>query len=159
MEWTHTEQVLQNWADDFLQRLKDRLIRDDKYASGDLLASLQTTVVANGNELTVWLTSEDYLQYINNGTEPHFPPRAPIEKWIEDKGIEPYPDKNGKLPTVQGLAFLICRKISQVGTEADPVVDDTVREVNEIYMSRIEEAIIQDLDDEVRAILIDSMVW
>lgn len=159
MNWTNTERTLNAYADDFIQRLKDRLIRDDKYASGKLLASLQKVVVCNDNEVTVWLVSEDYLKYINEGTEPHFPPIEPIRQWIEDKMIEPYPDKNGKLPTVKGLAFLIARKISQDGTEADPVLDETLRETNSDWLPRIEEAIVQDVDDEVTAIVINSDIW
>lgn len=159
MEWVHTEKVLQGYADDFLGRLKDRLIRDDKYASGRLLASLQTRVVCTDSEVSVWLSSEDYLEYINEGTRPHWPPKEPIIQWIRDKGIEPYPDNNGRLPTVEGLAFLISRKISRDGTEADPVVDETLREVNEAWLPRIEEAIMEDVEDEVDAIIIGTDIW
>lgn len=159
MDWKHTQEVLNGYADDFLQRLRDRLIRDDKYASGKLLASLKTTVVCTDSEVSVWLSSEDYLQYINEGTKPHWPPKEPIIQWIRDKGIEPYPDNNGRLPTVEGLAFLISRKISRDGTEADPVVDETLREVNADWLPRIESAVMEDVEDEVNAIIINSDIW
>ena len=159
MEWTHLKDVLERYGRDVVERLSEKLAQDDHIASGRLMDSLDYRIQIDDNDIAVWLKSEDYLPYIEKGTKPHWPPREPIEQWIRDKGIEPYPDKNGRLPTVQGLAFLIARKISREGTPADPVLEDTLREVTEVYLPEIEQAIVDDLDDEVRAIMIDATIW
>lgn len=36
--------------------------------------------------------------------------------WIEEKGIQPKPDENGNIPSVESLAFIIARSIHKKGT-------------------------------------------
>jgi hypothetical protein len=50
---------------------------------------------------------------VARGTRPHFPPPGALERWVRLKlGI-------GDPQEASGVAFLIARKISQVGTEAN----------------------------------------
>lgn len=53
---------------------------------------------------------EKYGKYVEFGTRPHFPPVRPIERWAQTK--------LGK----SGIGFQIARKISRVGTKAQPYV-------------------------------------
>ena len=165
MEWTHVQAVLEDYAEDYKQRLIDRLIRDDRYVTGDLIASIDVVPAVTDTELSVWLLASDTLAYINYGTKAHWPPPEPIIKWIEDKGIQPKPDANGKLPTVKGLAFLIGRAMAgkspnqsslhnpEGGMVADPVIQEITEQMDGEYGQRIEEAVTADIEENMRAIL------
>lgn len=39
-----------------------------------------------------------------------------IRFWIEEKGIQPKPDANGNIPSVESLSFMIARSIHKKGT-------------------------------------------
>ena len=50
---------------------------------------------------------------VRGGTRPHFPPSSALVDWVVVKlGIP--------LPAAKGVAFLIARKISRVGTKPNP---------------------------------------
>lgn len=53
---------------------------------------------------------EKYGLYVEQGSRPHFPPVAAIERWAQTK------------LGVRGAGFLIARKIARVGTKAHPFV-------------------------------------
>lgn len=56
----------------------------------------------------------DYGVPVARGTRPHFPPPGSLDRWVRLKlGI-------GDPQEVRSVAFLISRKISQVGTRANP---------------------------------------
>jgi HK97 gp10 family phage protein len=64
--------------------------------------------------------------YVEFGTRPHFPPLAPITAWARRHGIEK-------------AAFAIARKISRVGTRAQPFMRPALEKV----MPRIRQMIDQ----------------
>jgi len=62
----------------------------------------------------------DYVQPVDLGTKPHFPPVEALIDWVRTKlGIA-----NEK--EARGVAFLIARKISRVGTKGAHVFDETL---------------------------------
>lgn len=42
--------------------------------------------------------------------------RDRIQFWIEEKGIQPKPDANGNIPSIESLSFMIARSIHKKGT-------------------------------------------
>ena len=78
------------------------------------------------------------------GREPDFPPVEPIEAWIVEKGIKGKPGPDGKLPSVESLAFLIARKISIEGTPGHDYYDTATGEVMEKWIEKLEEAFADD---------------
>jgi hypothetical protein len=55
-------------------------------------------------------SSSPYAEAVELGTKPHFPPIAPLVDWVIQKlGV---PEKDAR-----GVAFLVARKISRVGTK------------------------------------------
>lgn len=42
--------------------------------------------------------------------------RDRILVWIEEKGIQPKPDENGNIPSIESLSFMIARSIHKKGT-------------------------------------------
>ncbi len=94
-------------------------------ASGRLADSLRFEVAETSTGYRLSLYAASYALSLEYGRKPgSFPPLKSIQQWIEDKGIVPAPDANGK--TIQykapegkdysSLAYLIARKISQKGT-------------------------------------------
>lgn len=74
--------------------------------------------------------------------------------WIKIKPVLPRPDKNGKLPTQQQLAFLIARKISREGTPAYMNYNQTIDELNKWIDRKLDEALTQDLEEDIDFIFI-----
>ena len=86
-------------------------------ASGNLAASLRADVseTPTGYRLTLYAAS--YALALEYGRKPgKFPNLEAIKQWIEDKGIVPRPDANGRTVSTKSLAYLIGRKIQNQGT-------------------------------------------
>jgi len=82
-------------------------------ASGALYDSIRYE--ATEDSLKVYAL--DYIYYLVHGRKAgKKPPRAVIRKWIDDKGILPQADANGRAVSKDSLAFLIQRKIGDKGT-------------------------------------------
>lgn len=120
----------------FALALKERLEKNGSNASGMLSNSIKGKVKYDGKYVSVFVDLEDYWKYVENGTKPHFPPVDAIKQWIRVKPVLPRPLKDGKLPTENQLAYLIGRKISKVGTKAQPFLSTTIIDfdlVDKIY--------------------------
>jgi hypothetical protein len=114
--------------------------------SGNLLNSLTMNVIQDGSKFEIRLEGPEYGIFLENGTRPHFPPVDKILEWVRIKPVLPRADAKGKLPSQEQLAFLIARKISQVGTEGTHLFDKTIEEHN--YVERLALAIAQELTKE-----------
>lgn len=146
----NVRQVLEDYAAEVRTLYKDRLMRNDRVASGALLNSVQCRVEVDGRAFEVKMTLEDYWKYVEYDTRPHWPPVSAIQRWIEIKPVIPRPDANGRIPTPKQLAYLISRKISRVGTTGSHDLRDTTQEVNARYRERLQEALAQDVSGLVR---------
>jgi hypothetical protein len=57
---------------------------------------------------------------VRGGTRPHFPPPSALYDWVMVKlGIP--------MPAARGVAFVIARKISQVGTKPQPYQKEALK--------------------------------
>ena len=146
-------EVLEQYAQEVRNRYQDRLIQDDRIASGDLLNSVEYQVVRNGMTYEVQLRLEDYWKYVEYGTKPHFPPMDKILEWIRVKPVLPRPNENGDLPTPQQLAFLIARSISEHGTEGTEDLEETLLDINQRYKDKLVIALHQDMDTIMKVIV------
>lgn len=153
MEYRHLEEVLQRYANEFAEQLKERLRDGNAIASGTLVNSIKHIYEHNGNVYSVSISLADYWKYVNSDTKPHWPPVSAIKKWIEVKPVIPYVGSNGKLPTVEQLAFLISRKIAREGTKGNEFFDLTQEDINARFMQDIEYAIAEDLNEELEDLL------
>lgn len=100
----------------------------------------------DGRYFNLVFNLEDYWKYIENGTKPHFPPISAIENWIKVKRIIPY-TYNKKVPTTKQLAYLISRKISEVGTPAKHTLQNTI-DSSSSYISELKEILLNKLLEE-----------
>ena len=154
--WEKTYEVLKEYAIELRNTLQDSYITDDRIATGDLLNSVEYIIEKDDRQIEVSLQLEEWWKYVEEDTKPHFPPPDTMLNYIKAKPILPKPDKNGKLPTPNQLAYLIGRKISEVGTTGTHNVRDTVRLMNERYEEKIGQAISEDINNELDVIIIQS---
>lgn len=154
--WEKTYEVLKEYAIELRNTLQDSYITDDRIATGDLLNSVEYIIEKDDRQIEVSLQLEEWWKYVEEDTKPHFPPPDAMLNYIKAKPILPKPDRNGKLPTPNQLAYLIGRKISEVGTTGTHNVRDTVRLINERYEEKIGQAISEDINNELDVIIIQS---
>lgn len=146
IRWDNLYKVLNDYAVEFRNALQDSYIEDDRLASGELINSCEYIIEKDNISISVSIQIADYYKYIESGTKPHWPPVDAMLNYVKVKPILPRPDSRGKLPTPEQLAYLIGRKISQVGTEGTNNFHKTAEQVNEKYLPLIEEAITKDVD-------------
>lgn len=154
--WEKTYEVLKEYAIELRNTLQDSYITDDRIATGDLLNSVEYIIEKDDRQIEVSLQLKEWWKYVEEDTKPHFPPPDAMLNYIKAKPILPKPDKNGKLPTPNQLAYLIGRKISEVGTTGTHNVRDTVRLINERYEEKIGQAISEDINNELDVIFSQS---
>ena len=145
--------VLEDLAKDVRENYKAQLELHDRIASGDLMNSVTTSVEVNGTVYSVWISLADYWKYVEDGTRPHWPPKAAIDRWIEIKPVIPRPDKNGHIPTPAQLSFLIRRKIAREGTEGSHDLRKTEDAVLPAYEERLLEALERDALNYIEKVL------
>lgn len=154
--WEKTYEVLKDYAIELRNTLQDSYITDDRIATGDLLNSVEYIIEKDDRQIEVSLQLEEWWKYVEYDTKPHFPPPDAMLKYVKAKPVLPRQDRNGKLPTPNQLAYLIGRKISEVGTTGTHNVRDTVRLINERYEEKIGQAISEDINNELDVIFSQS---
>ena len=138
-------ETLDEYAEKAEELYKRKLTDKDINASYKLLNSVETTVKRNDDTFTVTINLEDYWYYVENGRKAgRFPPIDKILEWIRIKPVIPYTDSRGRLPTEEQLAFLISRKIAEQGTEGRHVLYETVSELNNYYLPKLQQALDRD---------------
>lgn len=146
IEWRRLRQVLNDFADYVIRVSRENLGANGSYASGLLGDSLEKIVEIGDNRFSVSIVLQDYWEYVENGRKPgKFPPPNRIREWILVKPIKPKAGKDGRLPTVNQLAYLIGRKISLEGIPKRPFFRPAVEDAKRYY----EEAIALAIDEDV----------
>lgn len=148
---------LKIWGELLAQEYKDRLKNEGISASGRLYNSVRSSVNISGNHYEVVLNLEEWWKYIeggrgvtrNNGDGEL---RRAILEWIRVKPILPRP-YNGKLPTENQLAYLISRKIHNLGYEGKRPLGRILDENRDAVYRDIEKALQKDLNTDVLNIL------
>lgn len=147
IKWTHLEETLNNFADYFIQEAKNNLSDNNSNASFNLYNSFEKIIEIGDDYFSVKISLEDYWYYVENGRKAgKFPPLPKIQNWVEIKAIQPYPDANGRIPSVEQLTFLIGRKIANEGTEPHPFFEPAKQEAISRFEQSIDLAISEDID-------------
>jgi hypothetical protein len=101
---------LDEMADFIFSRSQENLVKHESVNSGELLTSGFVEKLPNHKRIGYRAPQAVWVEF---GTEPHFPPHAPIEAWARKKlGL------SDKEATKAGWA--ICQKIAKEGVEAKP---------------------------------------
>jgi len=113
--------------------------KQDIIASGSLFSSI-TNVVRRLTDQVVGEVGSNlgYAEYVHFGTRPHWPPRAPIERWVALKARRGVLDVG---QSIKSTAFLIARAISRRGTKAHPFLAVALRLNQAAMVSRVTKAI------------------
>ena len=164
IDLTELQKVLQDLANDIRDNYKEHLQSNDRYTergvpsgySERLIDSVTTQVIVGDNAYEVTMTLNDYWKYVEDDTRPHFPPVSKILEWVNIKPVLPRPDRNGRIPSPQSLAFLIGRAISEHGTKGSHDLRDTKDEVIPWYRERIAIALGHDMENYIRKIVVEK---
>lgn len=124
--------ALRDYATQLSKEYKNRLEKGGARATGRLIDSIRAYSGERGvNEFVAGVRVEAYWKYVENGRRAgaKWPPRQPIKQWIQVKKIvpRPYVTPTGRrvTPTIDGLTFLICRKIGIKGIEPRPYLEQS----------------------------------
>lgn len=146
-EFPNLTRVLNEYAQGLVENYKAALGAESINASGELANSVKYIIddKAKGR-FEVKLELLEYWKYVEYGRKAgKMPPISAIKQWIEVKPIIPRPNKNGKLPTINQLAYLISRKIGLEGTMGRGVLGERIENANRVFWEDIEDAILKDL--------------
>lgn len=149
---TYLQLALGQLAEDVKAGYVDQLAKHDRHASGNLMSTVRAEVEVNGTRYAAVLYLQDYWKYVEEGTEPHWPPRQAILDWIKIKPVIPRPDNRGRIPTPEQLAFLISRKISREGTEGSHDLQTAEDAVIPMWEERLLDALQRDTLEYIRKI-------
>ena len=142
--------VLEEYAAAFRNLYQDKLILEDRIATGELLNSVSYRVQENGTVFEVTLSLAEYWKYIENGRPQgsRMPPPSAILEWIRAKPVLPRPSDKGKVPRPEHLAWAIAKGIKK-RTDVGPIPGDetmakTAQELNAKYRPIIAQAFAED---------------
>ena len=148
IKWTRLTEVLNEFADAFIENARNNLDANQSNASYNLYNSFEKVIEVGEDYFKVSISLADYWQYLENGRGPgKFPPVDKIKEWIEVKPINPTPLSNGKTPSVEQLSFLISRKIANEGTEGKPFFEPAKEQTIREFEDKINEAVEEDVSN------------
>lgn len=172
--WEKTYEVLKEYAEELKSTLVESYLSDDRKATEELINSVRNNsldfmVKKDDRQIEVRIRLEEYWKYVEYDLPPRWPPVDKIREWVTAKPILPNADSRGKLPTPDQLAFLIGRSMAglsphqsetknpQGGTKGTHNLEDTLKELNQLYEEKILQAVSDDLDKELDIILTEYM--
>ena len=137
--------ILEQYGNIVIDNYRRLSYQGDSVASGRLVNSLGSFVVSGEGTYELYLRLEDYWKYVEYGRGPgKFPPLEKIREWIDVKPVIPTV-YNGKLPTVDQLAYLIGRKIATEGIQPKNYLQNTL---DELDLKPLEDAITRSLENK-----------
>ena len=164
IDFTELQQVLQDLANDIRDNYKEHLQFNDRYTergvpsgySQRLIDSVKTQVVVGDRAWEITMTLNDYWKYVENDTNPHFPPVSKILEWVNIKPVLPRPDSRGRIPSPRSLAFLIGRSISVNGTKGSHDLEKVKDGVIPMYKEKIAIALGHDMENYIRKLVVEK---
>lgn len=158
IKWIHLTNVLNDFADTFIELARQNLDSNNTNASHNLYDSFEKIIEIGEDYFSVKISMADYGKYVENGRGPgKFPPMDKIKEWIEIKPVAIQPGMNGRTPSIDQLTFLISRKIANEGTEAQPFFEPAREEAITRFDAAISQAISDDIYDFINEAVLKRM--
>ena len=166
ISFDNVAQVLEEYGREVRNKYQDELISGDRIATGKLLNSVEFRVVSDNGTYEVQLQLMNYWKYLEYGIKGKKNPDSPfsnpgwkaypfIKEWVKIKPVLPRPMKNGKLPTLNQLSFLITRSIVKNGTTPGEELQSSLDEVNEKFKDKLIVALQKDSEHLMRYVVGD----
>jgi hypothetical protein len=134
------EEALIVFGEAYIEEVGKILRSEDKFASGDLLRSLDTQVFKTGfgTSYTLKVVAEEYLKYVDEGRRAGAkpPPVKPIKEWAKQKGLD------------EGLAYPIAKSIGEKGIKPINVIERALNKaLKSIEYRQLEDGVSDWVDD------------
>ena len=144
-----TYKIENEWAKHVVTLAKANLIRGKKIAAGTLYNSVSYDVNKQTGAIQFFYAPEG--EFVESGRRPNsrFPPIKAIAKWAKQKGIPQFRDKKGRFISNDTRTFLLSRSIAIKGIKPFPFFTDAIEQATQQLYSKLEDAIIQDMEDSI----------
>lgn len=147
LRFDNLQAVLNQYGEQLISLYRQKLLQTNTDATGILGNTLNYIVETNEGLFELSLRIQDYWKYVEEGRGPgKYPPINDIKNWIRVKPVTPT-IYNGKLPTIDQLAYLIARKIHLRGTRGKYLLQASLDELS--VFDLLDEAITKDLQSQV----------
>lgn len=145
-EFKNVEKVLNEFVNAFSELYKDELSKHR--ATGNLIESIKIEIDNKSSIYDIEMSLASYWKYVENGRgSGKMPPIDSIIEWIRVKQIIPQPDRNGKIPSINSLAYLIARKIGKEGTMGTGALEMTKEAIMQDFELKLINAFYKDLEE------------
>lgn len=142
---------IQEYGDKIADKIKERLRKLDKKATGETIESVKAIVEEVGEEFKIKIEADKALQYIDagrrKGAKP--PPFKPIYQWVKVKRFQFRNRETGQWMTYRQTAWATVHGIAKNGIKPTYVVSKAMREVDgeldpieEAYLDYVERKIL-----------------
>lgn len=150
MEYPNLEKVLNEYGTEIKKRYGTNVSK----ASKELSNNITFQVNFDGIYYSVSLNLLFYWYWVEYGRKSgKRPPVKAIYDWIRVKPVIPE-ERNGYLPTEEGLAYIIARSIGKKGTKPQMTLTRTNEVLYKEMIDDIREAFIQDVNDDINRLLV-----
>lgn len=145
MKTRHTKKALTNYRKILVEELKRQL----KKPNSRLEDSITGRKITGKDGFAI--SMNDYGINVNQGRSagkfPGKPPLQNIQDWIDRNGIKPKKQKDGKIPSLKQLSFLIGRSIRDRGIRPTRFIDIVIEKVEPKMTLDIANAYLKDLNE------------
>lgn len=132
IKWTKLHKVLKEYADYFINKARENIGANNSYATGKLGDTMDSIIEITDNNISVKISLQDYWEYLDKGTKPHYPPISAIKEWVEVKNLSISP-------------YAVQKSIGEKGTQPHPFFNDAKDETYRAFEQRIYYAIQEDI--------------
>lgn len=142
MNTRHTKKALDNYRKILVEELK----RELKKPNSKLEESITGIKLTGKDGFSI--SMNDYGLNVNQGRSAgRFPDTVKLQDWIDRNGIEPKKQKDGKIPSLKQLSFLIGRSIRDRGIRPTRFIDIVIEKVEPKMTLDIANAYLRDLNE------------
>ena len=140
-DFPNTKALLELYGASVVSEMESILISGGKYATENLINSLQYTVSVNNTNYEISFDMAPYGVFVDKGRKPgKFPPISNISKWARVKGIP------------QTAVFPIARKIAKEGIKPFPFIEQSQDKFTNMLIQGISDAMAKDIAIRIQSI-------
>jgi hypothetical protein len=135
--------IVQNWGNEFIAQMQNRLRIKKTNASSSLAQSIQPQIKPTQTGYNLSILMNDYWLYVENGRKPTTKGGdgqlyKNIYEWIQNK--QPMQrivaQSTDKIKATKSLAYVITRKIHREGTKPQPFISPGLKQVTTATLAK-----------------------